>query len=67
MGRERSTFVDVLVGHSKPSPGRDLLSVSERRFSHWLIGGRKKWRVKGTEMLLKVTVYNRTGRMRRAK
>ena len=62
MSRERSTFVDVMVGSSRPFPGRD---ISERSIDHWLIRGGKKWKIKGVEIFFKkAALYNGTERIR---
>lgn len=57
MSRVRSTFVDVMVGSSRPFPGRD---ISERSIDHWLIRGGKKWKI----FFKKATLYNGTERIR---
>lgn len=62
MGRERSTFVDVMVESSRPFPGRN---ISEKSIDHWLIRGGKKWKIKGVEVFFfKATLYNGTERIR---
>lgn len=60
MGRERSTFVDVMVESSRPFPRRN---ISEKSIDHWQIRGGKKWKIKGVEFF-KATLYNGTARIR---